>query len=157
MLFSRKKIKPLDTQETLDNYAYFLLGRRSYSVFELTAKLKTRTNDAALIEKCITKMHEYNYLDDDRVASNYVRTSIEMGRSGPVKIRQKLNQKGVSSDLIDLYLDDKSEEWNQIAKNARERKFPEQPSSLPEKAKQSRFLRGRGFTFDQINTAFSAL
>ena len=89
-------------------------------------------------------------LSDDRFTESYVNSRRRRG-FGPMRIKLELQQRGVSSDLIDVYVDFHDESWLQISLHEYEKKFGNFcANSSQDKAKCMRFLKSRGFTNDII-------
>ena len=66
---------------------------------ELKRKLSVKGHDSAAIDEVVSNLTEQHYVDDRRFAENYARVKSESGK-GPLWIRGKLTEKGVSSQLI---------------------------------------------------------
>jgi regulatory protein len=137
----------------LEAAAVRLLARRDHSTEELQRKLLergyTESDVAAVVEKLTTK----RLLSNDRYAASRVRHRAQGGH-GPVRIRAELRQQGLTDEVIARELADASVDWPRLAADVRRRRFgPSAPRSLPERAKQARFLQYRGFSADQIRAA----
>lgn len=97
---------------------------------------------------------------DERYAETYVYMRRKRGY-GPLKITQELQQRGVSSDLVEAYVEFNDKIWLDTACQAYEKKFGSSPmeyeaNSPKERAKRMRFLQSRGFTGDIIQKTFSS-
>ena len=89
-------------------------------------------------------------LSDDRFAESYVNSRRQRG-FGPMRIKLELQQRGVSTDLIDVYVNFHDETWLQISLHEYEKKFGNfGANSYQDKVKCMRFLQSRGFTNDII-------
>lgn len=74
---------------------------------------------------------------------------------GPLRIKNELQEKGVTGETIDQWLDPSGAGWVADARRVRQKKFGAgMPKTFGEKARQMRFLKYRGFTHDQIQRAF---
>ena len=74
---------------------------------------------------------------------------------GPTRIRQELQERGITNELVETTFEIMDEDWIENLKAVREKKFGEAlPNDYKEKMKQSRFLQYRGFTSEQINRLF---
>jgi regulatory protein len=126
--------------KTTEIAAVRLLARREHSALDLKRKLEGRGHARDSVE---------------RFASSFVAHHGRRGQ-GPVRIRAELRQQGASDDVIDAALDGSGIDWAAMAAEVRVRKFgAAPPKSLPERAKQARFLQYRGFSADQIRAALS--
>lgn len=93
---------------------------------------------------------------DERYAESYVHMRRKRGY-GPLKIKQELQQRGVSSDLVDIFVEFNDKIWLDTACQAYEKKFSgKQLDTANERAKRMRFLQSRGFTGDIIQKTFSS-
>ena len=90
---------------------------------------------------------------DARYAESFVQSRISQGK-GPVRIREELRERGLCGAAIDLALDESGQDWLDLARDVRVRKFGQAlPLDFPEKARQMRFLQYRGFESDQVRRA----
>ena len=137
-----------------------LLALRDHSSVELTRKLRQRYADLTTtdLERLFAKLEGCGFLSNERFAQSYARSLVNRGQ-GPVKILYGLREKGISDELAKAALAHVEEEeaidWVQLASELRARKFGEHlPNDFKERARQSRFLAGRGFNLDSINAVF---
>ena len=71
-----------------------------------------------------------------------------------MKIKAELRGKGVADDVIALAFAECAVDWFARAQEVALKRFgAEKPASAAERAKRSRFLQQRGFSFDQISHA----
>ena len=139
---------------TIDQ-ALSLLSHREHSKKELITKLKTRGNTEEEINVAIEQLENMNYLNDERFAEIFVRSRLSKPL-GASRIQQELVQKGISSELAKIAIEEANADWFELAKQLKERKFGTAVSTdFKEKAKQSRYLQYRGFDFEQIKYAVS--
>ena len=69
---------------------------------------------------------------------------------GPIIISSELKKRGIESFNLTIF------DWFNLAKEVREKKFGKNlPSDYKTQVKQKRFLKSRGFGFDEINKAFA--
>nr|CAA6830719.1 MAG: Regulatory protein RecX [uncultured Thiotrichaceae bacterium] len=132
-----------------------LLSQRDHSRKELADKI-TRKHEVGESELngLLDELEASNYLDDRRYAAMFVRSSVMRGH-GPMKISYALRDKGVDDDLAREAFESSETDWLEQARYQREKKFGEEiPEDFKERARQSRFLAGRGFYIDTINAVF---
>jgi regulatory protein len=130
-----------------------LLSRREHSCWELTQKLHSACRDPVVLEAVQQRLQEQGYQSDERYAMMVLRSLYAHG-SGPDKARQKLQQSRVASTLIRQVLQDFDGDWFELASQVRAKRFgTDVPEDFQERAKQMRFLAGRGFTREQIEFA----
>ena len=144
---------PKTNHEKCIHSAYAILVRREHSRQELYWKLKLReTCKEVDLDALMDRLEDDNYLSDERYAEMSVRYGISKGY-GPVKIDYRLREKGIDDYLIQRYLNDETIDWYNLIHNVRQKRFGIAiPDDLKERAKQSRFLAGRGFKTDMIRT-----
>lgn len=129
------------------------LARREYGKSELIAKLLDSGFEPETARAAVHRLAADGLQDDSRFAASLVQSRINRGK-GPVRIRQDLAQRGIEAALADEALADCGEDWTELARRVRQRKFGAGlPPDFPEKARQMRFLQYRGFTADQIQAA----
>jgi len=135
-----------------------LLERKDYSRKELIDKLKKEGYTENLVDKIIEYIDSYHYLDDSRVAGNYIRS--RMGYKSKRELEYKLKQKGISEEEIDAAMGEnyKNEE-NIPQEEVAIRKFLQKYQindesvidvSLEEKQKLAAKLYRKGFDLDKI-------
>lgn len=129
------------------------LARREYARAELCRKLGDAGFSAGAVEAAVGGLTDDGLQDDARFAEAFVRSRINQGK-GPVRIRADLAQRGVAASVIDIAMDEQDDDWRQLARQVREKKFgPGLPDTFSEKARQMRFLQYRGFEPGQIQAA----
>lgn len=131
------------------------LARREYGRRELEQKLIAAGFESATAIDAIHKLAAEGLQDDRRFVESFTQSRIGKGK-GPVRIRQELGERGVSQALIDEVLDAVAEDWFELAKEIRAKKFGgDLPRDFTEKARQMRFLQYRGFETAHIQAAVS--
>lgn len=148
-------MKPYKQKDSgqLFSYGIRLLGLREWSRHGMRQKMKAYSHIKSDIEDTLDKLEEYGYLDDNRFTEIYVRSCKEYRGYGPVKIKFKLKEKGISDALISIHVIADDSVWHIKAHEARQRRFGEIPSMIEERLKQSSFLMRRGFSYDQIRSS----
>jgi regulatory protein len=115
----------------------------------------TASDDDALpleerVDIQIERLRDEGLQSDSRLAEAFVRSRANRGQ-GPVKIKMELRQKGIADGLISEALATADQDWFELASQVAERKFREPPQDSKDRARRSRFLQQRGFTFDHIS------
>ena len=132
-----------------------LLSRREHSTQELIQKLLKKGFGLSLLESLAKELKEEGYLSDQRFAESYTRSRISRGY-GPNRIKQELRQRGTSDEIIANTVFDDDEQWFELARQVREKRFGlQEPQNLKEKLKQQQFLQYRGFNQQHMKVAFS--
>jgi regulatory protein len=129
------------------------LARRDYGQSELVNKLLNAGFDAHLAVQEVARLTDEGLQNDRRYAESFVQSRISQGK-GPVRIRQELTQRGLPARTIDDALREAGQDWFELARQVRVRKFgAAPPEEFKEKARQMRFLQYRGFEQDHIQAA----
>ena len=136
----------------LRSRAVKLLARREHSRLELAHKLAAYGSQDE-VDGVLADLTESGLLSDARFAEAYVRAS--RGRFGLARLRQTLRQKGIAKELIDTQLAGaEAPDELACARAVWLRKFAARPVNDRERARQARFLQGRGFSSEVIHKLF---
>lgn len=104
------------------------------------------------IEFVMSKLVEYNYIDDQKYAQAYVLTYGK--KYGKLKLISQLKVKGVSEEIIECVLEDnKVDSIESVASKYLKNKV----MSYEVSQKLFRFLYSRGYEFDEINSYINKL
>ena len=125
-----------------------LLARREHSRFELARKLAQAGFDEADVAALLDDFEQRNWLSDRRFAESWVAD--HRARAGSVKLAFELRQRGVSDAIIEAVLGESRDSELERAREVWRKKFGVPPADAAEKARQMRFLLGRGFESDVI-------
>jgi regulatory protein len=138
-------------------FAYRLLGRREYSVFELGQRIRRKWPelDSAVTRDLLEALVEENLLSDERFTESFVRMSIRK-QQGPLKIRAGLRGRGVTDALISRELERHAGQWTDLASTWLKRQHSG-PLDFDARKKFYRRLLSRGFSHDQAMDALNNL
>ena len=140
-------------------FAYRLLGRREYSVFELGQRIRQKWSGVEgvedLAEQLLEALQVENLLSDERFVESFVRSRVSR-HQGPLKIKAALRGKGVSDALVSMELEARGGEWTDLATEWLERNHVG-PIDFEMKKKLYRRLANRGFTHGQAMDAINRL
>ncbi len=101
---------------------------------------------SALLPGC----HEHGYLDASRFVARFIASRSRKGY-GPARIRQELNQKGISREATEKAMRECDIDWCALARDQATRKYGEPlPTVFSEKVKIQRFLLYRGYLMEDI-------
>ncbi len=125
-----------------------LLARREYSKQELARRLLQYTEDPGEIPPLLEDFEQRGWLSEKRVVEQVMAS--RRRRFGTQKITQELRQKGLSDDAIAGARESLKAGELDAAREVWRRKFPAPPANAKDKARQMRFLQGRGFSLDII-------
>lgn len=130
-----------------------LLSQREHSRAELTVKLGPHCHTADELDALLNELSAKGWLDDQRATDSLVRRQAR--KFGAARIRQDLQAKGLSSELIAGALADLSGSEVARAHAVWQKKFGLLAQSPAERAKQMRFLLTRGFSGDVASRVVS--
>jgi regulatory protein len=148
--------------EARDAYALALgwLARRELSEYQVRQRLARRAVDSASIDDAIARLTREGALDDRRVASAFVRTSVRLKQRGPARLRHDLAALGIARPLADEALADVFADTNErtMLQQALRKRWPrDQAPSPADAARLYRSLRRQGFAHDTIRSALRAI
>lgn len=129
-----------------------LLEKRDYTEYQLRDKLREGYYPQEAIDYAIEKMIGYRYVDDERYARRYIESM--MNRKSTRQITLELERKGIKKALIQQMYFELEDEGNiadeyAIALNIlKKRRYEFQQADEKEKAKQMRYLLGKGIPAD---------
>ncbi len=134
------------------------LARREHAAAELRFKLSRGSAaahyDLAVIQQVVDDLAKEGLQSDGRFAEMLVRHRHEQGH-GPLKVRAELGRWDVSIERAASYPD---LDWVDACRRAVIKRFGEAlPDDRSSRAKQQRYLSGRGFDGEQIRSALNAL
>lgn len=130
------------------------LAQREHSRAELARKLARTVEDtedasaAAQIESALDQLAAAGLLSDARAAESVL--SSQGKRFGSRRLRQVLQGKGLAPELVQHTLQEARGTELARASEVWQRRFGTPPADAQERAKQMRFLAGRGFDGDVI-------
>ena len=136
-----------------------LLSRREHSSYEIVVKLTRRFGDyPELFEQEVSKLTGEGLQSDRRLAEAFIRARTNRGR-GPVKIKMELRAKQVGDEIISIAFEECGVDFSALAQSVAVRKFGGAPGKATDigmmdiktKAKISRFMQQRGFSYDHIS------
>lgn len=142
---------------TVRECALALLEFRDRTERELRQKLKEREYSAEEINETVLFLKEYRYLDDEAYVDRYIRSCA--ARKSRRQIRADLEHKGVSREIIDLQLQEKTvDEDSQIRKLLQKKGYV--PGKRLEPAEYRRIMGAlgrRGFSGEAIRKAMESM
>lgn len=144
----RRKPKQEKPPVSLRARALRLLARREHSRLELEHKLGPHAQDPGELSSLLDDLGRQGWLSERRVVEQIIHT--RRGKFGSRRIRQELLDRGVAEELISEALPQLKESDVEAAGELWRRKFGAPPRSRNERARQVRFMQGRGFALDTI-------
>ncbi len=151
-------IKNTSVFEDAKNYSARLLSQRSYTVKTIKQKLIAHIGNEEIVEKTIEFLKEYKLLDDADFAKRYAHDLVHLKKLGIQQVKWKLKEKGISENYIERALKELDFE-NTISENLKSLAQKKLSGNYDIKniMKVKRYLATRGYSFDQINSAFSKI
>jgi regulatory protein len=134
-------------------FAYRLLGRREYSIFELGRRIRQKWPEAEGVGELLEALSEENLVSDERYVEAFVRSRIQR-HQGPLKIKAALRGKGVSDSLVSTELEKYSGQWTELAREWLSRQVSGE-LDFEQKKKFYRRLQSRGFSHSQSMDALN--
>ena len=127
---------------TLRARALGMLARREHGRAELARKLAGHA-PADEVAELLDELERENLLSDVRFAE--MLTHARAGRHGSVRLRAELREKGLPAEVIEAAVGEARGQDLDAARVVWLKKFGEPPRDGTERARQMRFLAGRGF------------
>lgn len=129
------------------------LARREHSRVELVRKLSAH-GEAHEVDALLDQLEQENLLSNTRFAEALAHS--RAGRHGSVRLKAELREKGVPEAIINDVLGQARGEDLAAARAIWLKKFGKSPVDARERAKQQRFLLGRGFPADVVRRVVGA-
>jgi len=146
-------MKPKTTPDpaSLRERALGYLARREHSRFELARKLEAAGFASEAVEPVLDEFESKGWLSDQRFAESWIAD--HRARHGRIRLAYDLRQRGVNETLIETALAANPDGELERARRVWEKKFGTPPRDPADKARQIRFLQGRGFAPEIIRRA----
>jgi regulatory protein len=153
-----KKVIEEDERKKTYHLALHFLSYRMRSAHELSIYLESKDRLPEHIASVLRTLKEQKLLDDEVFSEAFVNTKKKTTMKGPLKLRQELNQKGISKQTIEGALErfPEKEQINQVVnwlEKQQNRKGKESTSAFKTKLSQS--LVGKGYKHSVIEVALS--
>ena len=139
---------------SLRGRALNLLARREHSRVELARKLSPH-GDPDEVAALLDDLERENLLSHARYAESLAHT--RAGRHGSLRLKAELRDKGVPDEVITQVVAQAKEQDLLAAREVWERKFGQLPKDAAERARQMRFLAGRGFPAEVVRRVLGGL
>ena len=135
-------------QPSLRARAMRFLARREHSRQELSRKLSAIAAEGDDVEAILDELAAKGWLSDSRFAEQSIRSKSR--RFGPLKLTHELRSKGVGDEAIAAAFHAAGADGTASIERVWRSRFSQPPSGGRERARQVRFLQGRGFPLDDI-------
>jgi regulatory protein len=124
------------------------LARREHTRQELQAKLQPFAEDPDELEPLLDDLEKRGWLSEARFVEQL--TTVRRRRFGAARILNELREKGVSEGALAAARSRLKDSEIDAARAVWKKKFGSLPTTLQERAKQSRFLASRGFSAEVV-------
>jgi regulatory protein len=138
----------LKTEPSLRARALRFLARREHSRAELARKLAAHAEEGDDIEALMDDLAKRGWLSDARYAEQVIRSKAR--RFGPLKVAHELRGKGVDEETIAAGFRAAGDDGRARIEAVWRTRFVRRGADARERARQVRFLQGRGFQLDAI-------
>jgi regulatory protein len=136
-------------QPSLKGRALRLLSLREHSRAELVRKLQPFEEEPGSLARALDELQAKGFISEQRVIESVVhRRSAKLGTQ---RIRQELQSKGLAPEAVLQAVEQLRATELDRAREVWRKKFGSPPVDAAERAKQMRFLAGRGFGGEVIH------
>jgi regulatory protein len=135
------------------------LAGRPHTVAEIHRHLRTKHFDQAAIDQAIDRLRAQRYVDDEAFARWWVEQRERFKPRGDRALKSELAQKGVSRDVVDVVLGERSPDADlELAKRALSRPLTRWATLEPQERKRKihTYLAARGFDYATIEEVMRA-
>jgi len=139
---------------TLRERALALLARREHSRVELARKLVSH-DELGEVDALLDDLQREGLLSDSRYAEALGHS--RAGRHGSLRLKADLRDKGVGEGDAAVAMAEARANDLATARAVWAKKFDVPPTNAGERAKQMRFLAGRGFPLDVIRRVIGGI
>ena len=141
-------------QPSLKGRALRLLGVREHSRLELERKLARFEEEPGSLARALDDLQAKGFISEQRVLESVLNR--RAARLGAARIRQELQSRGVAPQtLADAMVDLRASEFER-AQAVWRKKFGTPAGDAAGRARQMRFLAGRGFSAEVIRRVVAA-
>ena len=124
------------------------LARREHSRQELRRKLLPKVAEGEDLDALLDELTRRGWLSDARFVEHVTRAKAR--RFGPARLAHYLKSRGVDDDAIAAGVRAAGEEGVASIATVWQSRFDAAPANDRERARQVRFLQGRGFALEDV-------
>ena len=140
---------------SLKGRALRLLSGREHSRLELMQKLKAFEETPGELALALDELEAKGFINEQRVLDSVVHR--RAGKLGAMRIRQELQGKGLAPEAIQAAVVALKSTELERAREVWRKKFGTPAPTPGERAKQLRFLAGRGFSAEVLRRVVSGV
>ncbi|MGT2888500.1 recombination regulator RecX [Streptococcus didelphis] len=144
-----KEIKAFTQFSHGKNLALYFISFQTRTDKEVRDYLLKNDIDGAIIDKIISNLTHEKWIDDHKYLDAYLNQNDLNGDKGPLVIKQKLIQKGLSTSLIDSALAQKN--YDQLAEKVANKVLKKYQNKLPHRALKDKLIQSlinKGFYYE---------
>jgi len=134
------------------------LGYGMRSRFEIEKYLRKREFSDAAVKEAVKSLSEYGYINDLEFAKAFVSDGLRFNKWGVKKINFELKRRGVSDETAGEAFELAEYNAGGVLAGLIEKKIGppgEKPPDKNEKMKLFNYLLNKGFTYEEINSAYN--
>jgi len=146
------------------------LAMREHSEKQIRQKLLKKAYDQAIISSCVAYLRNENWLSDERFCNAFIRSRIDK-EQGLQRILYELHQQNIQDSIIQEQIEQENINWQEVCDKVLLKKISNRPANdfadekvskgkkynPKDRKKITNFLIFRGFSTEEINTAFKRL
>lgn len=132
------------------------LARREHTRAELSQKLRAKGVMSHEITPVLDQLEAAGAQSDQRFLDVFVTSCVSRAR-GPLYIQRAVQQKGLSAEMLQIYLKEQAIDWLAIIRKLWLSRFKDASRDRAEQAKQTRFFQSRGFYAEDIYAFYKTL
>ncbi len=125
------------------------LSRSMKTVKQMREYLTEKGYAPDVVNNVVERLCELKYLNDETYAKLYVEQNLSV--KGERRLKQELQQKGISSALREKYCVMENGVSHESAQKLADKYMKNKPTDLKTLQKLQRYLVGRGYDFDVVN------
>lgn len=124
---------------------------------EVRLRLLKEDYNGDVVEKVISLLKKYSYIDDYAYAGSFLRDKFNLNGFGMERIIKELKQRGIDDEIIDEAVMENEVDEVSRAVSLIEKKYGFYNYDIKEKRRIAGFLARRGYSFQTIETAFNTV
>ena len=151
----------------IQDYAQFSYGK-NLALYHLSFKQRTAKEvkdyltqhdiQPEIISQVLANLKKDNWINDRKYANSFIQSNLLTSDKGAFVLKQKLSQKGISSNIIEEELN--QFDFTELTDKVAEKLLKKYQGKLPSKALQDKILQSlinKGFSYSQSKTAYQHL
>lgn len=135
-------------EQGLRSRALRALAQREHTRFQLAQKLRAHAASEGELTRLLDTLEQQGKLSDARYAEHVA--TFRGRKYGALRLKQELRASGVDEEVLAPVISGLRQSETARARATWRKRFGHLPRNALERAKQVRFLQGRGYTLDTI-------